>query len=233
MMSKTEAEAYSLTYAELAILANYVGSNQIYGFSLDEIQDLKKTDLIQILHNMVKNKILSVEGERFEISEFYKKLIMQIVKAKQCIIIRPKSDELPEKCCYLGEDLLVTEVSKFKEGSIRLEYKKKEDIFHFLEEGGYLPDTMSEEHLEVNIQEAVEMSKEILDMSAEEVFTLPEVTLVIEIVNLKKMDEIRWISIFEEALDYRLVIKKDTSIEQKTYSKENLVEQIGSMIGEE
>ena len=227
-MRKLEAEIHTLTYEQLAILANYMGNHEIYGFSLEETDKLKKTDVIKNIYKMGKQGILSVEEEKFLVKMPYSKIVAQIEEAKRIMIISSKSDKISEKCCYMGKEILVSQVSVIKDKAIAFRFISQQEILSLLEEENYLPPILEDmEPLKTKIN----MSQELENvpkpaMSAKEVSGLAYVTLVLTFRNKRKDNEEDWIAVLEKPLGYQIAVKRYGGLQIFSYSKLILEEQI-------
>lgn len=227
-MRKLEAEIYTLTYKQLAILANYMGNHEIYGFSLEETDNLEKSDVIKSIYKMGKQGILSVEEEKFLVKMPYGEIVAQIEEAKKIMIISPKSERISEKCCYIGKKILVSQISAVKDKAIAFRFISQQELLLLLEEENYLPKIL--EDMEP-LQTQVNMAQELENiphpaMSAKEVLSVTYVILVLSFRNKWKDDEEGWIAILEKPLGYQLAVKRYGGLQTFSYSKLILEEQI-------
>lgn len=137
-------EVYSLNDIELAILLASKGIDKIYGFPLTNKTIDSDDQMIQLLHRMVNRKVLTSDGEAFSLLEPYDKIISILKSAKDAIILTPSTEELPMRCCYISDKILVSERSMIQKDTIKFCLLENNELFEFLDEG-YLPVQLDKE----------------------------------------------------------------------------------------
>lgn len=107
------------------------------GFSSSE--ELDEESVIQQIYQLVKREVLAVSDEKVKILEPFANII-QDIKASE-VVIQLESDHNQKKCCYLGERILVSELSETREHQVVFYYQEMEEFMELLEEEKYLPST--------------------------------------------------------------------------------------------
>lgn len=223
-MSEIEVEVYCLSYLEVQVLAAQVGIEELYGFSVQNSNKIDKKTMIEVVYKMTKKNILYYQTGVLAIQKDYEKMFLDIRGASQVMVIKHKQEDIPKKCCYVNEQLLVSEISETRENVVQFYYQKKNHLMDMLEEGRYLPqEYVQEEDL------VLEKCQENLGNS-EEIFSLPQVLCCIQFTDVNQGKEDRWIAIFEGDLTEYLVFKEKDSIYRISYNRNYLEKQLYRMM---
>ncbi|BCN29968.1 hypothetical protein [Anaeromicropila herbilytica] len=232
-------EVYSLSYRELAILLVSKGIDKIYGFPLEQITIDSDEKLIQTLHHMVKRKILTSDGEAFQINEPYETIINVLKEAKDIVVITPKTEELPMRCCYLGKKILVSEISIIQKDTMKLCFIERDKFIDFLEEG-YLPEQLDKENEWVDPKEGVIFDLNIGELMKDETNHLlkrEDIKLVIDKICTNSGKRTSRILIMERPLNYQIVnwdsYSNKEDVTNIIYTFSNMKERLNMLLREE
>lgn len=223
-MSEVEVEVYCLSYLEVQVLAAQVGIEELYGFSVQNSNKIDKKTMIEVVYKMTKKNILYYQTGVLAIQKDYQKLFLDIRGASKVMVIKHKQEDIPKKCCYVNEQLLVSEISETRENVVQFYYQEKNRFMDMLEEGRYLPREYVEE--KDLVLEKWDKSFE----SSEEVFSLPQVLCCIQFTDMNQGNEDSWIAIFEGDLTEYLVFKEKDDIYRISYNRNYLEKQLYHMM---
>jgi hypothetical protein len=228
-------EVYTLDFLELAILLVGKGINKIYGFPLDRVQIDSNEKMLQTLHKMVKRNIITSDGEAFHMNEPYEEMIGLLKEAKDVLIITPKTEELPMKCCYLGEKILICEISIIQKDTMKLCLIRKEDFIDFLDEG-YLPKQLDKDNEWIepfeDMENDLDDAKRLLSLDGSKLTEKDEVYFVLEKINIENKECSNRLIILEKPLNYQLVVGNMFVSMKSVYTFQNMKEQVDYILGE-
>lgn len=228
-------EVYTLNFLELAILLAGKGINTIYGFPLDRVQIDSNEKMLQTLHKMVKRNIITSDGEAFHMNEPYEEMIGLLKEAKDVLIITPKTEELPMKCCYLGEKILICEISIIQKDTMKLSLIREEDFIDFLDEG-YLPKQLDKDNDWIepfeDMESDLEDAKILLSLDGSKLTEKDDVYFVLEKINIENEECSNRLIILEKPLNYQLVVGNMFVSMKTVYTFQNMKEQVDYILGE-
>ncbi|WP_167955904.1 hypothetical protein [Anaerosporobacter faecicola] len=131
-------QKYILSMNEFAILANRCGIHRVFSFLESQHETMGKETFIQILHQLMKKGLVTLEQDTFQVKQPFTSYFAQIKSAKEAITIETDKGVYAGKCCYLSDDdrILITESTDTREDAIRMyQVEKKEFLGRILEEG--------------------------------------------------------------------------------------------------
>lgn len=234
-MREVTGEVYTLSYKELEILADFLGKDAIFRLEDEENnKNINKEEIIQLLYEMKKKEILKVEEEKIKINALYQELIEDICDVKYGLVITASDSALPQKCCYIGKNILVTEIMRVKKNKIRMERVTFSSFIEMLLCEGYLPDILTEDTMMLEEIEKENADKEqvcyiTIDKAAEDILQQCKAMVVFELFDLKSSERQGVLTIMEEGYLYGMQI--ETYHEQKKifYSLERFQEELKHM----
>lgn len=127
----------TMPISEFYMLAGYFGINKVFGYSFDE-KKYSKQDMIGIIHNMVKRGVLEVKNNSFECSDTYKAMKDYLKYASQVIQIKISGIDNPVCIGYLGEKIMITEISDNNSKRLNIRWIEKNSISDYIRDHGYL-----------------------------------------------------------------------------------------------
>lgn len=122
---------------DIEVLLAFENVEGYIGFSSKEEFDEER--VIQQVYQLAKREIIAINNEKIRILEPFA-TIMQDIK-KSDVVIQLEADNSKKKCCYLGERILVSELSESREHQVVFYYLELEEFMQLLEEEKYIPST--------------------------------------------------------------------------------------------
>lgn len=120
---------------DIEVLLAFEDVEGYIGFSSKE--ELDEEGVIQQVYQLVKREIIAIDHEKVKILEPFATIIQDIKKAN--VVIQLETDNSKKKCCYLGERILVSELSEVREHQVIFYYLQLEEFMQLLEEEKYIP----------------------------------------------------------------------------------------------
>ena len=132
------ADNYIFSYNQLkALLAGY-GYDCISGLALgNSVLDYQA--LTEALNKLLRDGMISSDGESFIGSDAAKRISERIGNALSYTLIHTKRNFLPDLCCYCGEDLLICSDSLCSVDCVSVRFSDFNDFYDSLRDEGYLP----------------------------------------------------------------------------------------------
>lgn len=211
-MRKILGEVYTLSYRELEILADLSGEDSLFGFQIEDVETIEKEEVIQLIYQMVKKEILIIEKDRVKISPSYQALVRGMYDAKYTMVITSADKTLPQKCCYIGKSILVSEMMKTRKNRIRMEKFTVPLFFEMLISEGYLPEVLTEDQellddLEQENQEKLQNYDNLMDKEAEDIQAQYNVMTIFELFDMKQNERLAVIDIAEDGYLYQVQVE--------------------------
>jgi hypothetical protein len=138
-MEKSEDmnKVLSMPLREFYLLISMSGADSVFGYEYT-CEALSETDILEALNNLVRQNILTSDGEKFECSREYKKIVDYVHYAAEGLVIQGLNDELPECIVYLGDEFLVTNTQLSNADRILIQWKDADGLYQFVKDMGYL-----------------------------------------------------------------------------------------------
>ena len=132
----------TMPISEFYMLAGYFGINKIFGYSFDDKKYFKQ-DMIGIIHKMVKKGVVEVKNNCFQCSDAYKTMKDYLKYASQVIQIKMSGDDNPVCIGYLGEKIMITEISDNNNKRLNIRWVEKNKISDYIRDHGYLSEILN------------------------------------------------------------------------------------------
>lgn len=132
------AEIYTLSVTQMMVLLKGAGYDSVSGFTANSMV-LDDESVIQALHKLSKSGLLTVSGDSFEMIPDVKEAVNRIGGADRMMILRTGAGDLPDKCVYPGEKLLVCTLRLSDRDHLSLCFMSPSELFDELADEGYLP----------------------------------------------------------------------------------------------
>jgi hypothetical protein len=138
-MEKSEDmnKVLSMPLREFYLLISMSGADSVFGYEYT-CETLSETEILEALNNLVRQNILTSDGEKFECSREYKKIVDYVHYAAEGLVIQGLNDELPECIVYLGDEFLVTNTQLSNADRILMQWKDADGLYQFVKDMGYL-----------------------------------------------------------------------------------------------
>lgn len=153
-MYNAKIATYRLDLIDLEILLAYMEVDCMWGFSKHKKTD--KADIIQGIYRLAQKNIIDIVDEKVNIKPVYMKFLENIKNSQQCLVVESSGIMHKKKCCYIGEEVLVSEVSGVRRGEVILYTVEKSHFFELLREETYFYDEDGSQVLETEEQEIIE-----------------------------------------------------------------------------
>lgn len=122
---------------DIEVLLAFENVEGYIGFSSKE--EFDEESVIQQVYQLAKREIIAINNEKIRILEPFATIMQDIKKAD--VVIQLEADNSKKKCCYLGERILVSELSESREHQVVFYYLELEEFMQLLEEEKYIPST--------------------------------------------------------------------------------------------
>lgn len=211
-MRKILGEVYTLSYRELEILADLSGKDSLFGFQIEDVETIEKEEVIQLIYQMAKKGILIIEKDRVQINPSYQIWVRNMYDAKYIMVITSTDKTLPQKCCYIGKNILVSEVMKTRKNRIRMESFTMPLFWEMLISEGYLPEVLTEDQkllddLEQENLEKLENYHNLMDKEVEDIQAQYNAMTIFEIFDMKQNERLAVIEIVEDGYLYQVQVE--------------------------
>lgn len=134
-MYKAELETLCMNIVDLKILMAFLDEEKFFGFSQEK--KIEQEDIILGLHNLVKKEIIDLKDNTIIIREKYREVV-ECMRNPYCVLIlEPTDKKYKKKCCYVGEKVLVSEISNVRKNEMLVYYIEKEQLSDLLLEEEY------------------------------------------------------------------------------------------------
>lgn len=129
-----DTRVFIFSKEEFLLLMAIAGIRQIYGFSLGE--DIQKSETILGLQKLMEKGIVYSSEEQFHIRPDVAEMFEQIKNAATTVEVRKRSGR---KCMiYIARTAVKVSFSKIREGMLEIQSITKENLWHALEEEGWI-----------------------------------------------------------------------------------------------
>lgn len=134
-MYKAEIETFCMNILDVEILMAYLNEETFLGFS--QKKKIVQSDVILGIYHLAKKKIIDIQNDTICICEKYQEIIDCIRNAHSVLILEPTDKKYKKKCCYIGEDVLVSELSDVRKNEMIVYHVEKERLCELLLEEEY------------------------------------------------------------------------------------------------
>lgn len=123
-MYNAELHTYCMSKSELSIVLAIEKFDGFIGFSSKK--KISQTDLMQNLVQLATKQMVTVEEKTITLNKTYSDLLEPMKMCKTCLILDGCLER--KKCCYISDNVLITELSDIKPDEIIM-YQMKSDEF--------------------------------------------------------------------------------------------------------
>ena len=128
-------DAFFLTDMELALLLEAKGISSFQGFPLEHYPK-KEEDVLQTIFSMTEKGLLHAREEEFQTAGELSACMEILKNAKGILAVIPEEKDIPQICCYPGENLLTIEASALRSSTFKLQRISWEELEEKLKESG-------------------------------------------------------------------------------------------------
>lgn len=211
-MYNVKIETYRLDLIDLEILLAYMEVDYMWGFSTHKKID--KAEVIQGIHRLAQKQIIDITEGKINIKPIYMQFLENIKNVERCIVVKSSGIKHKKKCCYVGKEVLVSEVSGVRKGEVILYVVEREDFFELLKEEAYFYEEDSPQISEPEDWESVEY-EDFANNSVDE-----EVLLKMEV--FEKQNNTLTILVTEEDEKKWIVVQSDNRRTKSGYQLEKV-----------
>lgn len=128
-------EAFFLTDMELALLLEAKGISSFQGFPLKHYPK-NEEEVLQTIFSMTEKGLLHAREEEFQTAGELSACMEILKNAKGILALIPEEKDIPQICCYPGENVLIIEPSALRNSTFKLQRISWEELEEKLRESG-------------------------------------------------------------------------------------------------
>jgi hypothetical protein len=226
-------KSYYITEMEFAVLLTAIGQKQLYGYSLQTIQDAKRDKVIRALFSLTKKGIVCPEENGLRIKGEYKSLLEGIAKATRLYVTADRDQNFPQLYVYEGDRLTILQSSGQTGIMIKIEVIEKIEFADRLLENGFLHESSlqestlyKKEHIAKIQGRAEEFSMNIAELSK-----LPQVRNILLVFDIAKKEKVQQFLIIDKNLNEEIVVEDGKEIARYFYSPKKMIEIFEECVG--
>lgn len=139
-----------LSRLEFSVLLLAEGITNIVCFPLPDEKNVNKKQMIEAIYELVHMDCIQVGQSSVTLTDSIKKMIKAIKEAKFYLMAEPGDTSLPQKICYMGNQIAVLENVREEGKAFRLFSMEKDEFWKWMENSMELPEAMIEKKSEAN-----------------------------------------------------------------------------------
>lgn len=139
-----------LSRLEFSILLLTENITEILCFPLPNVQEVEEKQMIEAVYELVCMGCIEVNENSIKQTDSIGKLIQEIKRAKQYLLIEPGDLSYPQKIAYIGEQVVVLEYVQEEGKVFRLFSMEKNEFWKWLEDSMAIPEAFIESKREAD-----------------------------------------------------------------------------------
>ena len=132
------SEIYIFSKAQLKVLLKGSGYNGVFGLNLGN-EPLDDNTVLNALNTLLRNGSITLEDNNYKASLQTEKIISTLGKSESCCFIHSSNTELPDMCCFFGDELLVCTSRSGDSTHFSFFFESLSGLYELIYEDGYLP----------------------------------------------------------------------------------------------
>lgn len=159
------SEIFVFSKVQLKVLLKGSGYDSVMGLNLGN-EPLDDNTVLNALNKLMRNGSITLEDNNYKASLQTEKIISTIGKAESCCFIHSNNTELPDMCCFFGDELLVCTSRSGDTTHFSFFFESLSGLTELISEDGYLPKGKSD--IQMNEAELELFERSLPDIKATE-----------------------------------------------------------------
>ena len=159
------SEIFVFSKAQLKVLLKGSGYDSVMGLNLGN-EPLDDITVLNVLNTLLRNGSISLEDNNYKASLQTEKIISTIGKSESCCFIHSNNTELPDMCCFFGDELLICTTRNGDANHFSFFFESLSGLYELISEDSYLPQGKSDIQMDEAELELFESS--LTDIKASE-----------------------------------------------------------------
>lgn len=226
-------KAYYLQEIELAVLLSAMGQRQIYGYKLQDLDNVDERRIKQTLFSMMRKEMLMPVEKGLVIAEQYRELLQGIIDARKLLVSADSKQKFPELYLYMTDQVIAVQSSGQSGIMLKIEkWEKMQAIEQLMQCGFRVPSLLQEKtaYDEKAIALKSETSK-LYALDKQQLLECPQIELVLLEMDIVKQKKVSQILLIREGIDDQIMIADNKETIRYHYSEQKMWEILSQYVG--